>query len=68
MRVNGLDKRTFIVTEQEAVEITRDVTSAYKINGNNYYLAKTVLLFADVYEVTFISCDKIETEIEMECE
>ena len=63
-----VDKRIFILTEQDAYNITQNACYTFKINGNDYYLAKCVLLYRDVYEATFLSYDRIEVEIEIVCD
>ena len=63
-RYSVVDKRAFILPKQDAFNIAKNCTSTFKINGIDYYLAKCVILYGDMYEVVFMSKDRIEVEIE----
>ena len=65
MKISAVDKRTFIVSTKEAQALTEANSFFVTINGNVYYLAKCSLLYRDVYEVTFMSKNQIEIEVEV---
>lgn len=65
------DKRIFIISAQEACEITKNPYATFIINGNDYALVRCLVVYKsdmdniEIYEATFISKELIETEIEM---
>ena len=71
MKINTADKRMFIISEQEACEITKNPCATFKINGNDYHLVSCIVCYKsdldniEIYQATFISTELVDTEIEV---
>ena len=65
------DRRSFIISEKEACEITKNPTATFVITGKEYCLVKCVICYKSnidniaIYEATFISKELAELEIEV---
>ena len=68
MKIQTVDVRKFLLSEQEARKIIEKATSVcypFKIDGVAYYLGKCVRCHRDIYEATLMSKEPVEIEIEM---
>jgi hypothetical protein len=65
MIIKGLDKRTFVVPEETARELICKAPVRLRINGVTYYVANTLRLFGKNYEITLLSENVIDVEIEV---
>lgn len=63
--ITGIDKRTFVVTEETARELICKAPVRLRINGVTYYVANTRRLFGETYEITLLSENAINVEIEV---
>lgn len=63
--ITGLDKRTFVVPEETARELICKTPASLRINGVTYYVANTRRLFGKNYEITLLSENAIDVEIEV---
>ena len=68
MTIQTVDIRKFLLSEKKTRKIIEKATSVcypFKIDGVAYYLGKCVKRHRDLYEVTLISKESIEIELEM---
>ena len=71
MKIEAMDRREFLVTEQEAEKFSVGDNKIYKINGHDYYICLKYKFCLDLYAIRFISCNSFEVEVEEigdECE
>jgi hypothetical protein len=69
MKIKAIERRKMFVSNSEYKNIYKAMnnprTYFCKINGNDYYLAEANMISSNLYEVVFVSQNKIEIDMEV---
>lgn len=69
MKIKAIDRRILVVSNLEYKNIYKAMnnprTYFCKIDGRDYYLAEINMISSNLYEVVFVSQNKIEIDMEV---